>query len=81
MLSPIYSLLYWFPLIGSFLGDIGSFICAIIAIIISTVLVFIVIGISWLFYRPKVAIILLLISGAVLFLCFYDFENRPTMPE
>ena len=76
MLSPIYSLLYWFPLVGGLLVTVGSFICSLIGFIVYTVFSLIIISISWLFYRPKYALIFLSIAIAISALIGYDYFTR-----
>ena len=66
MLSPIYSLLYWFPFVGRYLGSIGSFICLLIGLLVAIPLTLIVLGTAWVFYRKEIGIPLLLVSIGIL---------------
>ncbi len=76
MLSPIYSLLYWFPLVGGLLGALGSFICCLVGLILATVFSLIIISISWIYHRPKIALIFLGIALAVGGYIAYDYFTR-----
>ncbi|EAR84845.2 transmembrane protein (macronuclear) [Tetrahymena thermophila SB210] len=62
MLSPVYTLLYWFPLVGRFLGALGSFICGLVGFLIAVPLTILVISIAWLFYRKEIGIPLLCVA-------------------
>lgn len=66
--SPVYTLLGWFPLIGGLLGTLGHWIISLVAALIAVPVSLLIIGISWLRFRPKVAIGLILGGGLVILL-------------
>lgn len=75
MLSPVYTLLYWFPLVGGFLGKIGSFICALVGFLIAIPLTILTISIAWLFYRKEIGIPLLCVSLIIIGYFVISYEK------
>lgn len=73
--SPIYSLLGWFPFVGKFLGAVGSFLCGLIGLILGSVTSLITIALSWISYRPCIAIFTLILCSGILVYVFYDYEH------
>jgi len=63
--SPITTLLGYIPLVGGLISGIVGFAIFLAAVIISIPLYLLMISISWLFFHPKIGIILLLIAGAI----------------
>lgn len=81
LFCPVYSLLGWFPLFGQFISSIGKFIGIVIGLIMGTLLSTVVIAIAWLFYRPKIGIILLFIIGLIFGYIAYSYykAGRPNL--
>ncbi|KRW99147.1 hypothetical protein PPERSA_07390 [Pseudocohnilembus persalinus] len=76
MLSPVYSLLYWFPWVGKFLGSVGSFICGLVGFILGSLISGLTIGIAWIWYRPYIGIPLMVICSALLAYIIYAGETN-----
>jgi len=55
-----------FPLFGKFFYAIGTFLIAIIALVVGTLISFLTISLAWLFYRPLIALLLMTIIGAII---------------
>lgn len=68
--GPIYLLLEFIPLIGALLSAIGQFVGLILGFILGTILSLVVIMISWFFYRPLLAVGLLVVIGGLVGLLF-----------
>lgn len=64
LFSPIISILSFIPLVGHLLGAIFTFAAAIFAFVWASALHCLIMGTSWLFYRPVYGIILL--SGVII---------------
>lgn len=81
LFSPIYKMLSWFPLLGQFLVQLGYFLGILIALVNGTVLSILVISIAWLYYRPKIGLLMLgcclLIIGYVVW--DYNLAGRPNL--
>jgi len=75
MLSPVYTFLYWFPLVGRFLGSLGEFICGLVGFLIAIPLSILTISIAWLFYRKEIGIPLLLSALVVIGYFTYSFAK------
>lgn len=52
LFSPIISLLAWIPLVGSLLAGVLALAAIIFALVWATLLHFLIMGVSWLVYRP-----------------------------
>lgn len=63
LFSPIISLFAWIPLVGGLLSGVVAFAVGVFAFIWATMLHFLVMGVSWIVYRPLFG--LLLLSGVV----------------
>jgi hypothetical protein len=66
LFSPIVNLLGFIPLIGGIISGIVGFAIVLAAFLISIPIYILAIAIAWLFYHPKVGLILLAIGGAIL---------------
>ena len=68
LFSPIIALLSWISLVGHLLGAVMAFAAAIFALLWASVLHCLIMGVSWLFYRPVYGMILLtcVVGGIVL---------------
>ncbi len=64
--APLEALANVIPFLGNIVGAASAIIAFIVAIPISLV----IIAIAWLFYRPVIAIILLVLAGGVLYMVF-----------
>jgi hypothetical protein len=79
-LNLIFGVLRTLAAVLPFLGDIVGFVGALVSFIIATTLCLITIAIAWIFYRPVLGIILLVIAGGILY--FLKFARKPTaIPE
>lgn len=76
MLSPVYTLLYWFPLVGMYLGQLGSFICALVGLLIAIPLTILIISFAWLFYRKEIGIPLLFLSLIIIVYFTNSYANN-----
>ena len=63
LFSPIIALFAWIPLVGGLLSGVIAFAVGVFAFIWATMLHFLIMGVSWLVYRPLFG--LLLLSGVV----------------
>jgi hypothetical protein len=64
--SPIVNLLGFIPLIGGIISGIVGFAIFLAAFLISIPLYILALAIAWLFFHPKVGLILLAIGGIIL---------------
>lgn len=71
MFSPIIALLAWIPLVGHLLATILSFAAAIFALIFATCLHFLIMGVSWLVYRPVYGILMLSVVALGVAACVF----------
>lgn len=78
-LSMIFNVLRTLTAVLPFLANIVGFITGVIALLISGVLSLITIALAWLFYRPLLAIGLLLVAGALLYAI--NFARKPQAIE
>jgi hypothetical protein len=73
LFSPIINLLAWIPLVGGLLSGVVAFAVGIFALIWATMLHFLIMGTSWLVYRPLFGLLLLsAVAGGVAFLYLGD---------
>ena len=63
LFSPIIHLLAWIPLVGKLLAAIVFFAVVIFALVWATMLHFLILGTSWLVYRPLYGILMLSVVG------------------
>lgn len=71
LFTPIIALLAWIPLVGHLLAAILWFAAIIFALLWATVLQFLIMGVSWLVYRPVYGMCMLTVVGlgiAIMFL-------------
>ena len=59
LFSPIISLFAWIPLVGGLLSGVFAFAAGVFALVWATMLHFLIMGTSWLVYRPLFGILLL----------------------
>ena len=78
LFSPIIALLAWIPLVGSLLAVIMKFAAFIFALVWATTLHFLVLGVSWIIYRPLYG--LLLLSGVVVCIGLMQYNNGKYVP-
>ena len=72
---PIIQLLGWIPLIGYFLATVMSVAAFIVALLWSTIMHFLVLGLAWVYYRPIFGVTMLVLVGlGVGMLLFGDFK-------
>jgi hypothetical protein len=64
--SPITKLIGFIPLVGGIISGIVGFAIFLAALLICIPLYILFTAIAWLFYHPKVGIIILLVGGAIL---------------
>ena len=57
--SPVIHLLAWIPLVGKLLAAVVLFAVIILALVWATMLHFLILGISWLVYRPLYGLLML----------------------
>lgn len=74
--SPITTLLGYIPLVGGLISGIVGFAIFLAALLICIPLYFLVISIAWVFYHPKIGIILLAIALAVTGLILFLGRNK-----
>lgn len=74
LFSPIIALFAWIPLVGKLLAGVLAVAAFIFSAVWGTLLHFLVLGVSWIVYRPLYGLLLLAVSGACLGLMFYP-EN------
>ena len=73
MFSPIINLLAWIPLVGGLLSGVVAFAVSVFALIWATMLHFLIMGTSWLVYRPLFGILLLsVVVGGIVLLNYGD---------
>ena len=73
LFSPIIALFAWIPLVGGLLSGVVAFAAGVFALIWASMLHFLVMGVSWIVYRPLFGILLLAGVGAgVAILTFGD---------
>lgn len=79
ILNPIVKLGNYIPILGKVVSSAIGLICLLCGLAISLV----VISISWLFYRPLIGIILLLVVGALIYLAIKYSKKKQVneMPE
>ena len=75
MLSPVYTLLYWFPWVGRYVGTLGSFICRLVGFLIAIPFTLLTISVAWLFYRKEIGIPNLVVSLLILFYFLFCYEK------
>jgi len=63
------------PILGNLVGVIGGFIILVLAFILSLV----TIAIAWIYYRPLLGILLLVIAGALLYLLKFSRKSAEPM--
>jgi len=63
LFSPIIALLSWIPLVGHLLGAIFMFAAVVFALLWANTLHFLIMGISWVVYRPLYGIMMLSLVG------------------
>jgi len=59
LFSPVINLLAWIPLVGGLLSGVVAFAVTVFALIWASMLHFLIMGVSWLVYRPLFGIIML----------------------
>jgi hypothetical protein len=64
LFSPIIALFAWIPLVGGLLSGVVAFAAGVFALIWASMLHFLIMGVSWLVYRPLYGILLLAGVGA-----------------
>jgi len=74
--SPIVNMLNYIPLVGGLISGIVGFAIVLAAILICIPLWIIATSIAWLFYHPKVGLILLGIGLAVFGLIMFLGRNK-----
>ena len=70
LFSPIIALFAWIPLVGGLLSGVIAFAAGVFALIWATMLHFLIMGTSWLVYRPLFGLLLLAGVGAGLAILF-----------
>jgi len=63
LFTPIIALLAWIPLVGHLLAAILTFAAIIFALLWATILHFLIMAVSWLFYRPVFGVCMLTLVG------------------
>ena len=71
LFSPIISLLAWIPLVGSLLAGVLALAAIIFALVWATLLHFLIMGVSWLVYRPIFGGLLLAGVAILIGICCY----------
>lgn len=79
LFSPIIALFAWIPLVGSLLAAIVKFAAIIFALLWATMVHFLVLGLSWIVYRPLYG--LLLLSGVAVCIGLMQYNNGKYVPE
>jgi hypothetical protein len=74
--SPIVNLVGYIPLIGGLISGISGFAILLASFLIAIPIYILTISISWLFYYPKVGLILLAIGGVILALVLIFGGNK-----
>jgi len=64
LFAPFIALFAWIPLVGGLLSGVIAFAAGVFALIWATMLHFLIMGISWLVYRPLFGILMLAGVGA-----------------
>ena len=77
LFMPIINMLAWIPLVGYFLATMFSVAALLIALIWSTIMHFLVLGLAWVYYRPifGVTMLTLVVVGCGVLL-FSDLESK-----
>lgn len=65
-LSPITSLLGYIPIVGGFLRTITTLILFVAALLITIPVYIIALSAAWLFYHPKIGVIIVCIGVGIL---------------
>lgn len=82
LFSPISQLLGYIPFVGGFL-KLGSGILFLVASILLAIPIFVILmSIAWLYYNPRIGIIILSIGIIILAaLLFYNYKNSHNIPH
>jgi hypothetical protein len=64
LFSPIIALFAWIPLVGGLLSGVVAFAAGVFALVWASTLHFLIMGVSWLVYRPLFGILMLAGVGA-----------------
>ena len=70
LFTPVIVLLKWIPLIGMFLAGAATLASFLFALVVGVLMSLIVISVSWLVYRPFLALSLLSVSALGIYLIF-----------
>lgn len=76
LFSPVIALLKWIPLVGWLLGSLVSFAAGLFALVMATLVHFLVLGVAWVFYRPLIGSLFLATTGLLCFLIFYPYAPQ-----
>jgi len=63
--SPITYIVSWIPLLGNVLGSVTAFVFGLISFTIALPITLLVISLAWVWYRPKIGIVLILIACGI----------------
>lgn len=74
--SPIVNLLGFIPLIGGIISGIVGFAILLAAFLISIPLYILATSIAWLFFHPKIGLILLAVGGVILAIVLILGRNK-----
>ena len=73
--EPVITLLAWIPLVGFLLNNVLFYAALIFALLVGTTMACLLIGMSWVYFKPVYGIILLAVSlVGVYFIAFYVYD-------
>ena len=81
LFQPVIQVLNWIPFVGWLLGGVVAFAAIIFSLIVGTVISCLVIALAWVFYRPLIGVLLLVLMGiGIYFIFFFGPDSDDVVP-